>query len=68
MKAGAPTVNLGLLINAVIQFLIVAFVIFWVAKVIARFTARERASALLRGPTPTEALLTEIRDVLKQNG
>ncbi len=58
--------NIGLFINAVIQFVIVAFVIFWVVKTIGRFTAKEQAATPPPGPTPTEALLTEIRDVLKQ--
>ena len=31
-KAGAPTLNIGLFINAVINFVIVAFVIFWLGK------------------------------------
>ncbi len=30
--AGAPTLNLGLFINAIINFLIVGFAIFWVVK------------------------------------
>src|SRR3984885_5993011 len=34
--AGAATVNIGLFINAVIQFLIMAFVIFWIVKLISR--------------------------------
>jgi large conductance mechanosensitive channel len=36
-KAGAPTLNYGLFINAVIEFLIVAFVIFLVVKQVNRF-------------------------------
>lgn len=36
-KAAAPTLNYGLFINAVIQFLIVAFVIFIIIKQVNRF-------------------------------
>jgi large conductance mechanosensitive channel len=36
-KAGAPTLNYGLFINTVIEFLIVAFVIFLVVKQVNRF-------------------------------
>src|SRR5579863_593061 len=36
-KAGAPTLNYGLFINTVIEFVIVAFVIFLVVKQVNRF-------------------------------
>ena len=65
VKAGAPTINIGVFINAVIQFVLVAFVVFWVVKAMSRFLAREKAAA---PPAPTEILLTEIRDLLKQKG
>ncbi len=64
-KAGAATVNIGLFLNAIIQFLIVSFAIFWVVKGISRLNARKDA-APPPGPTPTEVLLTEIRDLLKE--
>jgi large conductance mechanosensitive channel len=38
--AGAPTLNYGLFINNVIDFLIVAFVIFMLVKQLNRFTAK----------------------------
>lgn len=60
--AGAPTLNLGLFINAIINFLIVAFAIFWVVKALTRLHVREDAKA---GPSKTEELLGEIRDLLK---
>jgi large conductance mechanosensitive channel len=61
-KAGAVTLNLGLFLNAVIQFLIVAFAIFWVVKAISRFQRKEDAAPA--PPTRTEILLAEIRDAL----
>jgi large conductance mechanosensitive channel len=59
--AGAPTVNVGLFINAIINFLIVGFAIFWVVKALTRMHMREDTKAL---PKPEEVLL-EIRDILK---
>ena len=59
--AGAATLNYGLFINTVINFLIVAFSIFIVVKQINRFRAATPAPA----PTKSEELLTEIRDLLK---
>jgi large conductance mechanosensitive channel len=37
-KAGAPTINYGIFINTVIEFIIVAFVIFLIIKQVNRFT------------------------------
>ena len=63
--AGAPTVNIGLFVNAVIQFLIMAFVIFWVVKAVSRMQ-RPKPNAPPPPPPATEVLLTEIRDLLKK--
>jgi large conductance mechanosensitive channel len=60
-RAGAATLNIGLFINAIINFLIVGFAIFWVVKALTRLHLREDAQA---GPK-TETLLIEIRDILK---
>ena len=60
-------VQYGLLINTLIQFLIVAFVVFLIVKgansVRRRYEREESGEAA--GPTPSETLLTEIRDLLK---
>jgi large conductance mechanosensitive channel len=61
---GAATVNIGLFVNAVIQFLIMAFVIFWVVKMVSRLYRPKPAAP--PPPTATELLLTEIRDLLKK--
>ncbi len=37
VKAGAVTLNYGQFLNAVINFLIIAFAIFWLVKVLTRF-------------------------------
>jgi len=63
--AGAPTVNIGLFINACIQFVIMAFVIFWMVKMISRFQ-RPKEGAPPAPPPATEVLLTEIRDLLSE--
>ena len=60
--AGAATLNFGLFINAIINFIIIGFAIFWVVKALTRLHVREDAQA---GPKPEEVLLTEIRDILK---
>jgi large conductance mechanosensitive channel len=61
-KAGAPTINLGLFINAIVQFLIVSFSVFWLIKVLTRLSVRQDAVAT---PSKTEVLLGEIRDLMK---
>lgn len=63
----AVTLQYGLLVNAVIQFLIVAFAIFLVVKAINRLKRRQEAEpAAPTGPSDEVRLLTEIRDALKQ--
>ena len=58
----------GAFINTVITFLIVAFVIFNIVRMVSRMQREEAAEAAPPpGPTPTEALLTEIRDLMRQS-
>ena len=61
-------IQYGAFINTVIQFVIVAFVIFLMVKLVNKLR-REQAAAPAPetppAPTPTEALLAEIRDELK---
>lgn len=64
-KAGAPLIMYGLFINAVIKFLIVAFVVFMLVKQVNRLKAAPPA-APADAPTPEDiVLLREIRDALK---
>jgi large conductance mechanosensitive channel len=63
-KAGAVTINYGLFLNAVVQFVIVAFAVFWLVKAMSRFM--RKAEEAPSPPTATETLLAEIRDLLKQ--
>lgn len=63
-EAGAVTINYGVFFNAVINFLIVAFAIFMLVKQINRFKKAEEAPPPA-GPSESEKLLAEIRDLLK---
>jgi len=60
-------IQYGAFINTVIQFLIVAFVVFLMVKVVNKLRREQAAApeAAPAAPTATEALLAEIRDELK---
>ena len=61
-------IQYGAFANTIVQFLIVAFVVFLLVKGInnmRRKQAEEPQPAPPPAPTPSEALLTEIRDLLK---
>jgi large conductance mechanosensitive channel len=63
--AGAVTLNYGLFLNALINFLIVALAMFVVVKAMNRVKKAEPPAAP-PAPTAEERLLTEIRDLLKR--
>ncbi len=83
VKAGATVFGYGAFLTAVVQFLLLAFVIFWLIKVVTTIRKRLEAEAakLLKdeeakqaekpaapAPTPEDVvLLREIRDLLKSN-
>ena len=60
-------IQYGAFINTVIQFLIVAMVVFLLVKGINRLRREQAAEPAVApaAPTPTEALLVEIRDELR---
>ncbi len=62
---GAATLNYGLFINTVINFMIVAFAIFMLIKGLNSMKKKEEAKSV-EPPKPSaeETLLTEIRDLL----
>jgi len=66
--AGAVTLNYGLFLNALINFVIVAFALFMVVRAINRLTAPKAAAPDAPPPPPPEdvTLLREIRDLLKK--
>ncbi|ABI62249.1 large conductance mechanosensitive channel protein MscL [Granulibacter bethesdensis] len=64
-RLGAVTLNVGVFLNYCINFLIVSFAIFWLVKALSSFKAKQTAEPAAEVvPTPTEALLIEIRDLL----
>lgn len=71
VEAGAPVIQIGAFLNTLINFLIVAFVIFMVVRAYNQMQKRF-VKDVAEAPAPAEAppadvqLLTEIRDLLKQ--
>ena len=66
-QIGGATIALGSFIQAVVNFLIMAFVIFLMVKGINRFhRKKEEAPPPPPKPSAEEVLLTEIRDLLKE--
>ena len=65
-SAGAVSINVGLFINAVISFLIVAWAVFMLVKAFNAAKKKEAAApAAPPEPPRQEVLLAEIRDLLK---
>ena len=66
--AGAPIIKYGLFINTVIDFLIVAFVIFMVIRGINKLQRKREAAPPPAPPPPSTevVLLSEIRDLLRK--
>jgi large conductance mechanosensitive channel len=68
-EAGAPTINYGVFINTVLDFLIVAFAIFMVIRGMNKMKKKEEEKpAEPAKPSEEVALLTEIRDALNNRG
>ena len=65
--AGVATLNIGLFINAVVKFAIIAFVLFMVVKGINSLKREAAKEPVAKTPAPSreEVLLTEIRDALR---
>jgi large conductance mechanosensitive channel len=63
-KAGAVTINYGVFINSVVNFLIVAFAVFILVKQVNRLYRTEPPPPAK--PSRQEELLAEIRDLLRQ--
>lgn len=68
--AGAPVITYGVFINAVINFLIISFVVFMLVKAVNKIkdaAEKEEEKAAEAPKTPEDiALLREIRDALKK--
>jgi len=66
VEINAVTVNYGNFIQVVIDFLIIAFIIFMAIRFMGRLQKKEDAKpAIPPAPSREEKLLEEIRDVLK---
>jgi large conductance mechanosensitive channel len=65
-EAGAPTINYGVFINTVIDFVIIAFAIFLLVRGMNKLKRSQEAAPA--APTRDQELLSEIRDLLKQRG
>jgi len=63
--AGAATINYGVFINAIINFLIIAFAVFLLVKQVNRFMKKPEAPPAPAAPPRSEVLLEEIRDTLR---
>jgi large conductance mechanosensitive channel len=65
-KVPETAIAYGAFINTVIQFVIIAFVVFLMVKAVNSLRRQQAAAPEAPpAPTPTEALLTEIRDTLR---
>ncbi len=62
-QAGAPTVNYGLFINSMIDFLIVAITVYAVVRLTNKLNKKEETPPVK--VSKEELLLTDIRDLLK---
>lgn len=63
-KVAEVAIQYGAFINTIIQFLIIAFAIFLVVKLINKLVRKEEAAPA--APPADVVLLTEIRDLLKK--
>ncbi|MFZ0485821.1 MAG: large conductance mechanosensitive channel protein MscL [Arenicellales bacterium] len=68
-EAGAVTLNIGVFINALISFVIVAFALFLLIKGMNRLKRKQEEAPAEAPPPPREVqLLEEIRDALVKRG
>lgn len=65
IQVGEASVNYGLFIQAIVNFVIIAWVIFMVVRTANRMKKEEAAPAAPPAPSAEETLLAEIRDLLK---
>lgn len=66
------TINYGMFIQSVVDFIIIAFAVFLIIKLMNKLSKKEEAAPAEApappAPTKEEILLTEIRDLLKRQG
>ncbi len=66
IKIGEATITYGNFLQNVIDFLIIAVCIFFIVKLMKKFTKKEGAPAPAPVKEPNTVLLEEIRDLLKE--
>lgn len=66
VTVGGAVIRYGNFIQAVVNFLVMALVVFCMVKGINRLHRKEEAPKKESAPTKEELLLTEIRDLLKE--
>lgn len=64
VKVNGVDIKYGLFLQAAVDFIIVAFVLFIIVKALNKIK-RKKEGRVIFGPSSTEQLLTEIRDILK---
>jgi large conductance mechanosensitive channel len=64
-KHAAVAIQYGAFLNTLIQFLLTAAAVFALVKLVNVLRRQQAAEPAPAAPTPSEALLTEIRDLLK---
>ena len=67
VTVGGATLTYGSFISAVLNFLLIALVVFWLVKAMNKLTKKkEEKPAAPPPPSAEEKLLTEIRDLLRE--
>ena len=66
VTVGGAVITYGNFIQAVLNFLVMSFIVFCMVKAINRFHRKEEAPKAPPKPSNEELLLTEIRDLLKE--
>ena len=66
LTLGSATIAYGSFIEAVLNFIIMAFAVFCIVKAFNRLHRKKEEAALAPKPSKEELLLTEIRDLLKE--
>ena len=64
-KANLPALTYGAFLSTVLDFVILAFCVFLMVKIMNVLFRKKAEAPVPPAPTPTEKLLTEIRDALR---
>lgn len=67
-QIGDAVIKYGAFLQNVIDFLIIAWVIFLIVKAMNRMRKKEEVAEVVAGPSNEEVLLAEIRDLLRVKG